>query len=856
MDSFDDATKVFINDIHRAWKSQASLSEYAILRDKVIAHQDRLDVQITTLSTVVRLVARKTPDCEERGNLDWQDFFALAATLPSEKDGDGEKPSSSKAGRKRPPNWNAICRSRNLAIVVALWSAEIVQYYKWDSVGQGQMRIIRKCAVHFPDFEAAFVPRLNQTLLARHCNAILQCRERTLNEAGLQPLKDFDTDVLASATIDWNLQILWQTSQDGAIPLDSGGTLLRDIRPQHFRMYLLQKDRYGILEPRRYPDSYLANDIGPLTIATDSFTSEDFVDVVESSSSQSVISSCETSISSVGSAGPTGLAPSLDPWINPYSTESCQLERTTLTEQISMPPMFENVSLDTDPTLLPDLDRSPLDLGAGWRPQTAPNIGCASPPSNVFRGSCADADSFWTHASTPYASNLFAPTESRRKRPRPSIHEDSMLIEDDSNARTQVNDADVDDPLTEALRPLAPMSSGPADRSLKLMLSSAPSEKVKRLTIEERLCERHLSNLTKYTQMLTNETNSHQYWIQKQWLTAETQWANIWTSSEVLGSGRASCEEEADVLYYTAADIVAHAKAGKVFCKPIVVKERFTDSGMHTVAQFMALLRDSSTQSQLDTQALSNVQSGLTREDELAPDTWSTSDTGSSLVTSHFRNTTKSHRPLFTMLPRFRLLETLTEGHRRDAQKRTETSLFSLRACTASNTVKLSGAFLGAHAHTLYGTWTRNLEGTSYILIVPEKEMISEWESFASAGDKWLPLGRERLIVLEEDDVLLIPPGSRIVHAIHSPGDCLTEEGILWDSFTILETLRSVVWACENQTIAHELSSTDLSGIVQRLQQLVVAQPEKFQGNLDNASLLKMFRIARKALLRLSRLQT
>lgn len=91
------------------------------------------------------------------------------------------------------------------------------------------MRIIRACAVQFPNFEADFVPRLNQALLARHSAAILYGQGRTLVEARLQPSKDFEIEAIKSLTIDRQRQSLWLTSQDGAIPLDSKGTLLKDV---------------------------------------------------------------------------------------------------------------------------------------------------------------------------------------------------------------------------------------------------------------------------------------------------------------------------------------------------------------------------------------------------------------------------------------------------------------------------------------------------------------------------------------------------------------------------------------------------------------------------------------------------
>ena len=90
MESFDDETRNLINDIHHVWKSNASISHYAPLRDRIVTRRDKLDVQINTLSTVVRLTARRSPACQVQGDSSWQNFFALAATLTPEKDEDGE----------------------------------------------------------------------------------------------------------------------------------------------------------------------------------------------------------------------------------------------------------------------------------------------------------------------------------------------------------------------------------------------------------------------------------------------------------------------------------------------------------------------------------------------------------------------------------------------------------------------------------------------------------------------------------------------------------------------------------------------------------------------------------------------
>ncbi|KAK3620002.1 hypothetical protein LTR22_025759 [Elasticomyces elasticus] len=254
MDCFDAETQSLIHHIHHAWKTKAALKEYALLRDRITSHQDRLDVQITALSAVLRVVLERLSVREYSEDLAWRDFLALAAALQAEDNRKIHDIALFPTTRGHTRNYNQIRRRRNLAAIQALWSPEIVEYYGWGQAGQGQIRIIRACAVQYPDFEADFSPHLNSVLLARHCLAIQHGQGRTLNEARLQPYKDFDVETLSTATIDHELVHHWLANQDGTVRLDPSGTALKDVRPEHYRLYLLQKDRYGILETRAQPE--------------------------------------------------------------------------------------------------------------------------------------------------------------------------------------------------------------------------------------------------------------------------------------------------------------------------------------------------------------------------------------------------------------------------------------------------------------------------------------------------------------------------------------------------------------------------------------------------------------------------
>ncbi|KAK3623928.1 hypothetical protein LTR22_024178, partial [Elasticomyces elasticus] len=134
--------------------------------------------------------------------------------------------------------------------------------------------------------------------------------------------------------------------------------------------------------------------------------------------------------------------------------------------------------------------------------------------------------------------------------------------------------------------------------------------------------------------------------------------------------------------------------------------------------------------------------------------------------------------PLDTILPSFRLLETLTE--RLQGNVGTKKHLLHLiSVCTLASTIWLRRARSGSQVNALCGTWVRNLKGLKYWVIVSEAAMAPDWEALATEGDNWLPGEIERLIILEGDDVLLMPPDPPIVHAVHTPVSYLMEGGLL-----------------------------------------------------------------------------
>ncbi|KAK6404624.1 hypothetical protein LTR81_020554 [Elasticomyces elasticus] len=892
MDCFDAETQSLIHHIHHAWKTKAALKEYALLRDRITSHQDRLDVQITALSAVVRAVLERSSVREYSEDLAWRDFLALAAALQSEDNQKIHDTALFPTTRGHTRNYNQISRRRNLAAIQALWSPEIVEYYGWSQAGQGQIRIIRVCAVQYPDFEADFSPRLNSVLLARHCLAIQHGQGRTLNEARLQPYKDFDVETLSTATIDHELVHHWLANQDGTVRLDPNGLVLKDVRPEHFRLYLLQKDRYGILETRAQHErspNHVNNGVVP-SISTEGFFAEcSFDTAIQSPPVQGAVheyrGDADLQCGHVGQVT-LCLADVHSPEVGTPSVES------------SVRTISREGWRDADVTMLSTPVCSVAEPDQRWSPLSALTFDEMLPPSAAFEEPWYQPELFTTCESNALsnlrfssepetneqqpAAESFGPVRlqtatsaslsrserspaKRRpavvytvgsKRSRLSRSGQSVPANQSSDVCQGQNEGNACNAglgsgsraTNGSVRPVVSSSSA-IGATLPLLLVSSPLiESVEDLSLEERLHSTHRMTLATYMDVLAATASEGDRRTRAQWLTPNTSWATIWALGETLGKGRARDEQEADVLYCTAADFILHARAGKMFSKPLVIKEDFTDRGMHTIELFLTLLEESYSQSWLDVRRINTKEAVPIRTDALADLARRPSCLEHGLTVPNLLNFTKAHRPLFTMLPRFRLLETLTGRLHGNVGEKTESFAVDPISYVGFNNLGLSGAFSGPRMDAVCGTWFRNLEGVQYWMIVPEAAMALEWEAFKNQGDNWLPGGRERLIVLEEDDVLLIPPGLRVVHAVHSPVSCLMEGGILWDETSVLETLRSIAWAREHGVMTDKDMDHQLPRIVNNLKRLVRARTHKFTATQSSTQFLQAIESVMQAL--------
>lgn len=837
-DSLDEQGNKFLTQLHHAWSNRAPAVAYAKLRDDLLLQREQVDVRVTALSTVARIACPETLDFDS----DWQELLMLASSIEED-------------GKKRKKVHREAQRLRNNLIVAALWSPQLLLHYGWDKVGQTQMYALRACAIRYPRFMDDVCPRLNSILLHRHCQGIQDGRTKTLNEATIQLGRDLALSALASATPVHSEIEPWLMNESGQFSVEPGGLWLSQLRPSHFRSYLLDKDCYGILTARDREFSRQTN-----------------------------LDTYSTPLSAPSARQPR--SPSRQSEITPWTTYPIPTQSTFL---FKLPPAlgldlhelsdWKSQTLDpvTDFQFDPFMGASPetgrisgnnlselsesISLHNGWHLEH-----CNHSPLQIYQTSAV-----WTTSreGSPLHANIATPVMSQTSNTFSQGPQSETPLEIGMESESGLEplspkDVGMDDSTLEVPSPLVQSKivshRRPMLGKLNLRRTSAKRRKGQQSehpitaptlfpspcpTMEGVLQRRHQDLLQSYAHTLFDEVRhvgaSQHRKSRAQWFNLDTKWASIWTHSRgELPRGSAVSAAEADVHYYASAEFIAAARQGQIFHKPIVIKEKFMDSGMHTIDGVASLLQDAPSNAVIDIRKLDDFQSVSILVADFVTGIRSNRLEGANAV--NLRNITNGHKPLFTMLTRFRFLQSLIgRAEDRSFGKSKTPTPADLTSCTSFSMLGLAGAFSEPHLDNMCGTWVRNLDGASLWMIIPQEAMNSEWDAFAISGSRWDPKGKQRLVFLEQDDVLLLPPGLRVVHAVCSPVDCLMEGGMLWDELNNIQIMEFVRWICKNPATTDKAIPSQLPSIIKELEVLVKEQPNRFRGNISKLTFLQVF---------------
>ncbi|KAF3012560.1 hypothetical protein E8E14_001103 [Neopestalotiopsis sp. 37M] len=771
--------RTLAEQLHHAWSSSTPVSSLAAIRDQILASRSRVDVRILTLSSVARIAC---PGQALADDSRWTDLFALASACTSDSDAGDELDYSPASRRKRKRTDNVAYRLRNLALLASLWSPSVVEYYGWSSAGNAQINIMRLCALRWPRFMEDFCPRLNSVLLQRHREALRDSRVRSLNEAALQPLRDFKIDALETAVVDQAQVDMWTHSNDGDIPVDDHGSLLSQLRPNHFHSYLLQQDRYGMLISRNthsnchLPD--LQASVSPFPLSP--FAADSTGSVLPGGDAASILNVADVS-----------LTPPFSPFTfsSTQDTSSSTHDTSNGSSTVGGASISEGGQWDTPPACIIE-----EEVLRATHENLRQHIYRQSTPQLTLNPAVLSLNQ-----TTVFRDQFFQPLS-----PELPILSERFLGE---QLGLQARSHDVQDLPSRQRQaivvtpPLLPSPVTPRNERMELTVSSPLVQRSGPLAVEEVLHNKYRSTIMCYAERLYKEADyasaSVQRKLRAQWLTDKTAWASFTRSNAKTSSIGGHSYEEADVICLTAGEFVAMASQNEIFEKPILIKESFSDSGMHTVKGLASQLIDAIPNGTFDVMSLDVEHPEQTPIQEFfksaCPDQLVTA-VGMQVL--NLRNVTKAHRPLFTMLPRFRLLESLVNrAQGRDMSNNAGPFPADMYASLNFNMLELAGSFSGPQLTASSGTWFRNLDGVKLCMIVPEFAMDSgQWKAIGELDRSWVPHRDAKLLILEQDDVLLIPPGSKVVRAFHSLTDGVMEGGMYWDDLNVIATLRAVLW--------------------------------------------------------------
>ncbi|KAK6421566.1 hypothetical protein LTR95_016798, partial [Oleoguttula sp. CCFEE 5521] len=270
------------------------------------------------------------------------------------------------------------------------------------------------------------------------------------------------------------------------------------------------------------------------------------------------------------------------------------------------------------------------------------------------------------------------------------------------------------------------------------------------------------------------------------------------------------------------------ANAGERFTVPIVIKDRFLDSTCANLDSFAELL----------VAAHGNAKVHLQPDRDLSPTDFIT-ELKSGFTTANalsLPNLSRADEPRLTRLPRFRILDTLINRRKArayySAGKQVWSTPVDVASCRDFNVLGGSGAFSGAHVDALVGTWLRTLFGRKLWFVVSCDTMTSaDWEKFAEIGDSWDPAGRGRAILLEANDVLWMPPGVKVIHAVLTLDPSLMQGGMLRDDLNLDAILEGLHWIGLHQHATNEAMAWQLGEVLDELRD--VFQSEALQRVLD-----------------------
>ncbi|KAF4547291.1 Hypothetical protein D9617_48g089520 [Elsinoe fawcettii] len=191
----------------------------------------------------------------------------------------------------------------------------------------------------------------------------------------------------------------------------------------------------------------------------------------------------------------------------------------------------------------------------------------------------------------------------------------------------------------------------------------------------------------------------------------------------------------------------------------------------------------------------------------------------------------RGDEPLFTRWLELTLLRSLIDS-RTGGSKSEKGEYHDVLSCLGFNLVGTYASFSGAHVDALSGTWVRVLSGTK-LWFIPNDMSESDWEAFRNLGPAWIPSKTCKIVILERNDVLVMRPGQRTVHAAMSLDLCVLQGGMFWDYDEVEGTLEDLIWLANNPITTNEELALQLPDVIERLISRLEKWPDLFTARMD-----------------------
>jgi hypothetical protein len=289
--------------------------------------------------------------------------------------------------------------------------------------------------------------------------------------------------------------------------------------------------------------------------------------------------------------------------------------------------------------------------------------------------------------------------------------------------------------------------------------------------------------------------------VRDRWF-SNAEWALAVGASGLGEPGRRSDHE---VVYLDSTSFRDMVDEHFVLEKPIVVREAQHDRGLYNFEVVQKALRDSyGDQSVTLANALTDAPTLVGMEEFLTRFSSNEWSVGSSTPCDSLG----AQRPAFLSHDRFRLLHKAVTratcrpeewGGGGGAGCGDVAHSLCVSGGLSFNRIESSGACSGPYLDPLGGTWIRNLKGRRLCAFIPLEQLTTSLLN-GSVPDavEWLPHDRQRLVLLEPDDVLILPPN--VVCAQLAVDAGVSFQGSFWDEQEWGRYFAAAQWAVKNPT--------------------------------------------------------